>query len=148
VREAGLAARVVGPTWSVTGIVRVLPDVGVTLTLPVYVPPGTLRGLIVTVRVAGVKLALAVALNQFPPAFVLETSEKLIEAPPLPESSMVWTVGPDALKVSVVGEGRIDRAPPILNVTGMVKLAKPAALTVMVALYMPGPSESNVALLK
>src|ERR1019366_1624667 len=99
-------------------------------------------------RVAGVKLWLAAALNQFPPAFVLAATEKLIEAPPLPESWMVWTVGPGTSKVSVETEGMIDRAAPILNVTGMVKLAKPAALTVMVALYMPGPSESNVALLK
>jgi hypothetical protein len=54
----------------------------------------------VTVIVAGVELALAVALNQFPPAEVLETSENVTAALPLPKIWKVWTVGPGTLKIS------------------------------------------------
>jgi hypothetical protein len=135
VREAGLAARTIDFTWSDTGITRAAPDEGVTATLPVYVPAGRLTGFIVTVRVAGVELGLAVALNHFPPTGeVLEDNEKPTTAPLVPESATVWTVGPDGTSnVSDVGEGMMDMAASILNVTGMAKAAKPVAVMVMVA---------------
>jgi hypothetical protein len=69
---------------------------------------------------------------------VLVASEKLTAAPS-PESATDWTVGPDgAVKASDIGEGTIARTPPMPNETGMVKVAKPAAVTVMLAEYMPG----------
>jgi hypothetical protein len=151
IKEVGLAVRVSGPTCSVTGMTSGVgvPDVGVTVTAPSYVPPGTPRGAIVTVSVAVVKPELAVALNQFPPPAVLAATEKPIEESPTLESWMVWEVGPGTSKVNDVSEGMIDRVLPILNVIGICNVVNPAAATLMVAVYMPGSLASwlNVVML-
>ena len=108
-------------------------------------PAPRFSGFTVMVRVAGVKVSLLLAANQLAPEAVATVSPKLTEGP---VRLTVWTVGlTGGLKVSEDGEAASESWVLTPSVTGTLKGANPAAVTVMVAVYVPGWLSSEFSVL-